>query len=218
MRGMMPILSLKKVGRDRPQLCARESSFRTDSSTADQRTNAALRGRASQEHPAAAPWRGSDELGRASAVSSLAKTVRYGRLARRCCVRFALQSIDLELLAGFSQLRKALLEKVRQQRFTEKVGGDSIIVLLLGLCAEIIPLIECGVATAKPHQGHEVDLLILAERADERDQFASGGIVRSLFKHADHPIVTGVRSGLFVRCDVLNVVLASFHDKKAHAF
>jgi hypothetical protein len=26
MRGMMPILSLMKVGRDRPQLCARESS------------------------------------------------------------------------------------------------------------------------------------------------------------------------------------------------
>ena len=69
-------------------------------------------------------------------------------LGRSFSTALCLQTIDLELLAGYAQLREAFLEEVAKQRFAEKVAGNAIVVLLVRLRAQIVPILQRGVTAA----------------------------------------------------------------------
>src|SRR5215207_9656102 len=81
------------------------------------------------------------------------------------------EATDFEILAREAELREPLLEVIGQQRLAQQIGGGAVVVLPLRLVAQVVPVLQCTVATTKPQERHEVGLLLLAQRVDEGHQF-----------------------------------------------
>jgi redox-regulated HSP33 family molecular chaperone len=87
-----------------------------------------------------------------------------------------------------------LRQKISQHRLAQEVTRGVTVPLAGGLVAQILPLVDRGVAAAQPHQCNEVNALILGERADEAGDLVEDRILPVILQHIDHVIIGCVRS------------------------
>src|SRR5450631_298478 len=76
-----------------------------------------------------------------------------------------------EILEGFAELRHRLLQIVSQHRRPDQVGCGAAVMGPRRCRAEIAPVVEFAVATAEPHQGDEVDLLVDIQPSNKTRKF-----------------------------------------------
>src|SRR5437762_4356256 len=91
-------------------------------------------------------------------------------------------------LVGFArpaEQREALFQVVRQQREPEQVVRGSPVVLTCRLRAQLRPVLDPAVAAAEPGERDEIDLLVLAECADETRKLAHDGVILMILEHGD---------------------------------
>src|SRR6266700_2940235 len=84
------------------------------------------------------------------------------------CVRYLTVSaleILFEVLDGQTERRHRLLQEIGKHRRTDQVGCRAVVVGLRSLGVKLAPIVDVAVASAKPHQGDEVDLFIDIEAA-----------------------------------------------------
>ena len=83
------------------------------------------------------------------------------------------------------------------------------------LGAQIAKVADLTIATAKPGQRHEVDLLIDGHRVDHGYQFLHHRIVLVILKHGQVRVVGRIGGIVRVGNDVLSVELARFGNDEA---
>src|ERR1017187_4491294 len=79
----------------------------------------------------------------------------------------ASQMAHLEFFARAAEIRKRIFQKIGQLRHSEQIGRRSIVVRPRRLGPQRIPVPDIAVAAAEPSHRDQIDLLILAQSADE---------------------------------------------------
>src|SRR6516164_8201352 len=79
---------------------------------------------------------------------------------RRRCTVVPSEPLDFELLAGITEHRKPLFEKIAEERHAQKIAGGALIARAGGLCADRWPVGGGIVITPQPCQRDEIDLLV----------------------------------------------------------
>ena len=75
-----------------------------------------------------------------------------------------------------------LFEIIREHRRPGQVGSRAVVVGTRGLRAKVVPAVKIAVATAEPHQRHEVDLLVHIQTSNKAGKLGAIGILTVIFR------------------------------------
>ena len=111
--------------------------------------------------------------------------------------------LPLKLLREMAELREGLLKVIAEERNAEKVFRSPPVAGARGFNANVVPIVETAVTTAEPGQG---------------SQFRSDRVVGVIFQHRQHGVGAGVRTGIRIGDDILDVKLAGLGEDRGDLF